>query len=50
VGELDAFAGEAVEVGCFDLAVAVGGDVPPALVVGEDEEEIGWWGGALLGG
>ena len=36
-----ALGGEAVEVGRFDLAVAVAAEVAPAEVVGEDEEDVG---------
>ena len=39
--EEGALGGEAVEVGRFDLAVAVATEGSPAEVVGEDEEDVG---------
>ena len=39
--EPGAFAGEAVEVGCLDVRVAGKGGVAKALVIGEDEDDVG---------
>jgi len=47
--EAHALGGEAVEVGGFDFGIAVGGDAVLSILVGEDEEDIGflffWIGG-----
>jgi len=50
VGEADAFAGEAVEVGGFVGGVAVAGGVAVTEVVAEDEDEDGllWRGGGFV--
>jgi hypothetical protein len=39
--EVGAFFGEAIEVGGFEVGMAVGGEVAPAPVVGVDEEDVG---------
>jgi hypothetical protein len=39
--EVGAFFDEAIEVGGFEVRVAVGGEVAPAPVVGVDEEDVG---------
>jgi hypothetical protein len=41
VGELDPFAGEAVDVGRLDLFLAVTTEFAVAEVIGEDEDEVG---------
>ena len=40
VGEAHALGADAVEVGCLEDGVPVGGDVPVALVVGEKEDDV----------
>ena len=49
LGEADAGLGEAVEVGRFDFGVAVAGDVADTVVVGDDEQDVGFAAG-LRGG
>lgn len=39
--EVGAFFGEAVDVGCLDVRVAVAGEVAPAPIIGEDKKNIG---------
>jgi hypothetical protein len=48
--ELDAVAGEAVDVGGADVGVAVGGEEGVGVVVGEEEEDVGAGGGGGLTG
>jgi hypothetical protein len=43
LGEGGAGVGEAVEMGGLDVAVAEGVDGVGALVVGEDEDDVGAW-------
>ena len=44
VGELETVLGELVKVGRFDLGLAVGSDFAVAEIVGENEDDIGFFG------
>ena len=44
VGELEAVLGELVKVGRFDLGLAVGSDFAVAEIVGENEDDVGFFG------
>ncbi|MFT6863092.1 MAG: hypothetical protein ACJAVK_001653, partial [Akkermansiaceae bacterium] len=46
VGELAAFGGEAVDIGGLDLGGAEAAEVAVALVIGEDDDEVGLVSGA----
>lgn len=41
--EAHALGAEAIEVGCLEDGIAVGGDVAVALVVGEEKDDVGRW-------
>lgn len=44
VGELETVLGELVKVGRFDLGLAVGSDFAVAEIVGENEDDVGFFG------
>jgi hypothetical protein len=50
IGEADAFVVEAIEIGRLEDGVAVAREVAVALVVAQDEEDVGAFAGELLGG
>jgi hypothetical protein len=45
VGEAHALGAESVEVGRLEDGISVGGKITVALIVGEDEENVGALGG-----
>jgi hypothetical protein len=49
IGEARAFVVQAIEVGRLEDGIAVGGDIAVALVVGEDEEDVGTFARERIG-
>ena len=49
LGEQHAIHSQLVELGRAHVRMSVGGDVPPPLVIGEDEDDVGLCGGEKSG-
>ena len=48
IGELDAFLGEAVDVGGFVEVASIASQIPPAKVIDQEKNDIGRPGGVVL--